>query len=425
MINIVNKHDCVGCNACVQRCPKKCITMKEDEQGFIYPKVDLDRCIDCHLCEKVCPVLNQKGPREPMEVYAAKNKNKEAQLRSSSGGIFFALAESVINQGGVVFGARFDNNWEVIHDYADTIEGIKAFQGSKYVQSRIEDSFIKVEQFLKSGRKVMFTGTPCQVAGLHLFLKKSYGPQLLSVDLVCHGVPSPRVWREYLMYITRPKGASAGKNTVFSSLNKRPVITGISFRDKRLGWEKYGFSVRAVATEESDKNSVFQSDINNGKEQELLFEPLDKNLFMQGFLKDLYLRPSCYACPAKCGKSHSDITLADFWGIKRQHPDIYDEKGVSLVLVNTDLGSVTLNKIDISKKLTTYNDALLGNKAIEMSANIPFQSLIFWSKFNKDSITCILPITTKMCHSLIQRIINRLNIILSRLLKGFFLQNRQ
>lgn len=405
MINIVEKEDCVGCNACVQRCPKQCITMKEDEQGFLYPKVDLDKCIDCHLCEKVCPVLNQKEPRKPIEVYAAKNKNKEVQLRSSSGGIFFALAESVINQGGVVFGARFNNNWEVIHDYADTIEGIKAFQGSKYVQSRIEDSFIKAEQFLKSGRKVMFTGTPCQIAGLHLFLKKDYGTQLLSVDLVCHGVPSPRVWREYLGYITRPKGASAGKNTVFSSLKGKPVITGISFRDKRLGWEKYGFSVRVVATEESDKNSVFQSDINKEKEQELLFEPLDKNLFMQGFLKDLYLRPSCYACPAKCGKSHSDITLADFWGIKSLYHNMYDFGGTSLVLYNTpnankylDYGNCDYQKVDFEKSIKT-------NKAFLRSTIKPEISRFFWmNSVNNINFDILGKIIRKMRPILIKRL---------------------
>lgn len=244
MIEILRKEDCVGCNACVQRCPKSCISMHEDEQGFLYPVVNADLCINCHLCEKVCPVINQAEPRKPLQTYAAKNRDSEVKRNSSSGGIFYALAEMIISEGGVVFGAKFNDDWEVVHAYAETLEGIKAFQGSKYVQSGIGETFTQAEQFLKAGRRVMFTGTPCQIAGLKHFLRKDYGSQLLTVDVVCHGVPSPLVWREYLKYITRPKGASAGKNTDFESTLKDIEIrdiSRISFRDKRISWEKYGF----------------------------------------------------------------------------------------------------------------------------------------------------------------------------------------
>ena len=175
MIDIIDKKDCVGCNACVQRCPKQCITMHEDEQGFLYPKVDLSLCIHCDLCEKVCPIINQAQPREPLETFAAKNPDDKVRMTSSSGGIFFALAKNIIEEGGVVFGAKFNENWEVVHDYAETLEGVKAFQGSKYVQSRIGDTFRQAEEFLKAGRKVMFTGTPCQIAALGLFLRKDFG----------------------------------------------------------------------------------------------------------------------------------------------------------------------------------------------------------------------------------------------------------
>lgn len=244
MINITRKEDCVGCNACTQICPKDCIVMTEDHQGFLYPKVDLSKCIDCHLCEKVCPVINQAQPCKPLSVYAADNPDMEVKMRSSSGGVFFALAKKVISEGGVVFGARFNEKWEVIHDYTETIEGLKVFQGSKYVQSRIGETFRQTRTFLKAGRKVLFSGTPCQIAGLKLFLRKEYA-NLISLDVVCHGVPSPLVWREYLAYVTRPEGASVGKNTDFQSSlsNQMPVITGINFRDKRLGWEKFGFTL--------------------------------------------------------------------------------------------------------------------------------------------------------------------------------------
>lgn len=197
MIDIKDKKLCCGCNACVQRCPKQCISVQKDEEGFLYPIVDLSICIDCGLCEKVCLVLNQGSERNPIEVFAAVNKDDSIRMQSSSGGIFTALAEQIIQEKGVVFGARFDEKWEVKHDYTETIEGLKAFRGSKYVQSRIGDTFSKAEFFLKAGRKVMFTGTPCQIAGLRLFLRKEY-ENLLAVDIICHGVPSPLVWRKYL-----------------------------------------------------------------------------------------------------------------------------------------------------------------------------------------------------------------------------------
>lgn len=200
----------------MQICPRKCIQMQADEGGFCYPSVNVSECIECDLCEKVCPVINQMSSCEPLAVLAAKNDDDQVRMNSSSGGIFYMMAESVIKEGGVVFGARFDEDWAVVHGFAETLDEVKAFQGSKYVQSRINDSYLKVEEFLKAGRRVMFTGTPCQVAGLKLYLRKDWGNQLLLVDVVCHGVPSQAVWEEYLKEITRPEGA--GKNSVFSPL---------------------------------------------------------------------------------------------------------------------------------------------------------------------------------------------------------------
>lgn len=173
MIHITDKRDCCGCNSCVQRCPKSCIRMREDDEGFLYPKVDESVCIDCGLCEKVCPVIHQARENRPIVVCAAKNKSEEIRYQSSSGGVFTALANEIIREGGVVFGAGFDENWEVKHDCTETVEGLSAFRGSKYVQSRIGDSFKKAEQFLKIGRTVLFSGTPCQIAGLKRFCGKN------------------------------------------------------------------------------------------------------------------------------------------------------------------------------------------------------------------------------------------------------------
>lgn len=406
MIDIKRKEDCVGCNACLQKCPKQCISMNEDEQGFLYPKVDLNKCIDCHLCEKVCPVINQAQPRKPLHIYAAKNKDPEVQRTSSSGGVFFALVDYVINEKhGVVFGARFNDRWEVVHDYAETLEAAVVFKGSKYVQSRIGDNFKKAEDFLKAGRTVLFSGTPCQIAGLRLFLRKDWGEQLLTVDVVCHGVPSPMVWRDYLKYILRPSVAAVGKNTDFqSTLNvKMPVITGISFRDKRISWEKFGFSVHAVALQ-GDQNSDFQSTNSHNEEQELLFETLDKNLYMQGFLKDLYLRPSCYECPTKCGKSHANITLADFWGINNTYPRLYEDGYDSLVLANNDNGLRNLESISIDKEEAEYSKALSGNPALEHSARKPRESELFWKQIPIEGVSAILTIVDGMKPSFPRRL---------------------
>ena len=362
MIEIKDKKDCCGCSACVQKCPKQCISLKEDDEGFLYPVVDKEACIDCGLCEKVCPVLHQGEPHKPLKVYAAKNQDEEIRRQSSSGGIFTLLAEKTIQDGGVVFGARFDEHWEVKHDYTETIEGLAAFRGSKYVQSRMEDNYRKAEMFLKQGRKVLFSGTPCQVAGLKRFLRKEY-EHLLTVDFICHGVPSPGVWRKYL------------KETVARMCDKNSVSTdpismedahveSISFRDKSSGWKKYSFALTLSATSRSGvKNTVS------------LCEVFPQNTFMKGFLSDLYLRPSCYACAAKSGKSGSDITIGDLWGAPSIIGNEDDDKGTSLVLINKDRC-----KVDASlwMKEIDYQAALTYNPAIEQSVRIPKQRTTFY-----------------------------------------------
>lgn len=222
MIEIKDKSKCCGCAACVQACPKQCILFEEDEEGFRYPLVDQSKCIDCGLCEKVCPEINQFARRKPIKVYAAINNDETIRMQSSSGGIFTLLAEKIIDEGGVVFGAAFDENWEVRHEYVETRRGLAKLRTSKYVQSRIENRYQQTKKFLGEGRKVMFTGTSCQIAGLKRFLRKDYD-NLLAVDVICHGVPSPMVWRDYLEEIKKaPLGASAGKNSVFRSLPPRP-----------------------------------------------------------------------------------------------------------------------------------------------------------------------------------------------------------
>lgn len=324
MIEIKEKAFCCGCNACVQRCPKQCISMHEDEEGFLYPRVDKTICIECGLCEKVCPVINQNEPRKPLKVYAAYNKDEKIRRESSSGGVFTAIAEQVIDEGGIVFGACFDENWEVKHDYTETKEGLKAFRGSKYVQSRIKDNYQKAEHYLKEGRKVLFSGTPCQIARLKKYLCKEY-ENLLTVDFICHGVPSPKVWR---MYLNETIARQCGKNSVSSDLKsllfeRNARIEGISFRDKRLGWKKYSFALTFSTTNgRGEKNTVS------------LCEVFTKNAYMRGFIDNVYLRPSCYRCSMKQSKGGSDLMIGDLWGAKRINKVLKDDdKGLSSLMV--------------------------------------------------------------------------------------------
>lgn len=378
MIKIEDKAKCTGCMACIQRCPRHCITLYEDSEGFSYPQVDLEKCVDCGLCEKVCPEIDHNKPRTACKIYAAKNRNQTIRLGSSSGGVFTLLAEAVLKEQGVVFGAKFDALWNVVHDYTESIEGLEAFRGSKYVQSRIGESYIKVEQFLKDGRRVLFSGSPCQVAGLKKFLRKDYD-NLVTVDFVCHGVPSPMIWRDYLNDIIRPKGVD-GKNMVSQlSLNDMPVITGISFRDKRNGWKKFGFSVRVRSAFEADKNLVSQSVEVDDKT--LLYEPHKENLYMKGFLKNLYLRPSCYACPVKAGKSGSDYTLADFWGARDFVGDFEDDRGLSAVLVYH--GKLNIESMDMDFRPIAMGNILAQNPAVVKSSRMKGGRAKFFSKYQK------------------------------------------
>lgn len=378
---------CCGCEACAQCCPKQCITMFEDSEGFLYPQVDKSSCIDCGLCEKVCPVIHQDEPTEPLSSYIAINPNEEIRLKSSSGGIFTLLAEKIIAEGGVVFGARFDKNWDVVHAWTDTMEGFAPFRGSKYVQSRIGNTYNETKEFLQQGRKVLFSGTPCQIAGLKKYLRKEY-ENLLTVDFICHGVPSPGVWSRYLSEFRDSLRAERGdgKNTVSSSIDELPVITGISFRDKSKGWKKYGFHLRYAASKAA-QNSVSTSVI---KDEEFL-QPYTENSFMQGFLADIYLRPSCYDCPAKSGKSGSDISIADAWGMEHFAGQYDDDKGACYVLINTERGrcamsSLEFKQIDVDFELIKKHNPAWMNSALPHRKRKLFYRLFSPSEMNFNEI---------------------------------------
>lgn len=343
--------------------------------------VDKSVCIDCGLCNKVCPIINPFEPKQPLEVLAARNKNDEQRLQSSSGGLFILLAKYIIGQNGIVFGAGFDKNWEVEHGYAETLDELLPLMRSKYVQSRIADAYKEAEKFLKQGRRVMFVGTSCQITGLKKYLRKEYD-NLLAVDFICHGVPSPGIWRQYLQEIRSKHNEATEKNIIsHRSLKSTPIITGINFRCKQnegYTWKKFGFVVNAKESSTDNQNTV------------ILSESFSKNLFMKGFLSNLYLRPSCYHCVAKNGASGSDLTIVDFWGIQNYHPEFDDDQGTNIVFVHSPKGKMFLEAL--STQLETIRSSIVegtvSNPSYLKPVPIPQKYSVFWRTYARTQSVC-------------------------------------
>lgn len=311
MIKITNKSECSGCSACKNICPRNCITMVEDDKGFKYPKVNNSFCIKCGLCKKVCPIINKTKEDKSLPLaYAAINKNQEIRNESSSGGVFSTIAEYIINNNGVVFGATFNKEFLVEHIKVEDIISLSKLRGSKYIQSEIKRAYKEVQKILNENRLVLFTGTPCQIEGLKSYLQKDYD-NLYTQDLICHGVPSKKVWKKYLEDIKKQEKCN---------------FDSISFRNKaNKGWSNY----QLLFVHDNIKKYIDH----------------EKDIFMNIFLSDIALRDSCYDCKFKKKHRYSDITLADFWGINNVIPEMNDEKGTSLVIVNSKKGEYLLERI--------------------------------------------------------------------------------
>ena len=351
---------CCGCTACYAICPKGAITMQEDSEGFKYPAIDKSKCIDCGLCCKVCPLDKKlENVIAPAASFACTAKDGNFAKQSSSGGVFPLLANMFAEQQAVIYGAAFDNNWMVKHIRVNDIDELKKLYTSKYVQSDMGDSFKQVKHDLDIGKEVLFAGTPCQVAGLKSYLSKEYN-NLTTVDFICHGVPSPAVWRSYIKE---------------KAVNLNSKIIDISFRNKKDGWKNFGFMFKT-----RDGNEIY--------------ERAGDNIYMQGFLKDLYLRPSCYDCKFKTLKRASDITLADFWGVDKVLPEMYDEKGVSLCWTNSKKGSEILAEV---LEKTVYQkvdlqEAVRHNSAALKSVNVHKNREKFFKAFSEshDDVTKLI-----------------------------------
>lgn len=356
MVDKKEKKECCGCGACAIVCPRKAITMKEDYKGFKYPEVDMSSCSECSRCNDFCSFSSSytNNGCEP-DVYAAKAKDDSVRMTSTSGGMFTALSDAILGDNGAIYGACYSDNFEVVHMRALTKEQRDLMKSSKYVQSELGEIFIEVKKDLDDGRPVLFTGTPCQVSALNGFLNKRYD-NLFTVDIICHGVPSNKLWREYLDIIRK---------------KSRSKIAGINFRDKSGGWHKPKMIFD------------FSPPIDNKR---LSFE----KSFFQLFIDNYILRPSCYNCYYANFSRPGDITIADYWGIENVFPEFDDNKGVSLVLVNTDKGN-TLFK-SISSELDTVRSSK--DKCLQGSLVCKPPELVksarLWRYYRKTGIKFIL-----------------------------------
>ena len=339
MIEIKNKFDCCGCNACGDICPTNAITFKNDIEGFWYPEVNTDKCINCHLCEKTCPMLHKADSVirfDVPKVYAAYSKDEEIRIDSTSGGIFSVLGQNQYNKGSYVGGAVYNEDHTVSQIINNEPSSLGKLRSSKYLQSNATNVYKKIKKLLSEQKRVLFCGTPCQIQALYRFLGNRDYDNLVTIDFICRGVNSPKVFLSYMKMLETQFGAKANR---------------IKFKAKEWGWHRFSMRVN----------------FENGKEY---CKDRYHDLFFIGYLQSgNFARPSCYDCPFKGFPQKSDITLADFWGIENIDPTMDQDKGTSLVMVNSKKGEQLFNEIknDIVWKQFTLEQARLCNPAMDSS----------------------------------------------------------
>ena len=344
---------CSGCYSCQNICPKGAITMREYEDTFLYPTIDQDKCIDCNACITACPAVKERESiqlRTPI-CYASWNSDSQIVEDSSSGGVFSAMAEVILKSNGYVYGALFDDKLSLYHKEVSIVDELSQLRGSKYVQSNINSSFRKAEKRLKAGALVLFIGTPCQIAGLNTFLKKDYH-NLITCDFICHGVPSQSIFDKYIKDL---------------EISKEVEVSDFKFRCKKESWKDFNIKI-------SYKNNAIEE------------IPFPQNSYMNGFLADIYLRPSCYQCKYSRLPRVADISLADYWGVWDVMPEIYNKRGVSAVLINSEKGKSFFNSLrNLTKHEISLNSIKKGNPGIDSSARLHKKRNLFYKLYYKQN----------------------------------------
>ena len=359
-MNITQKTDiCTGCGMCAAICLSSAIQMQPDEHGFLHPIVDAEKCMDCGLCTRKCPVSAPPQVSAHTNVLTGYAKDETLLLSSSSGAIFPVLAAEIIRRGGIVFGVAFNENFDAVHTIAETLTELSTLCSSKYVQSRITpDCYSRVKKALSDGRWVYFSGMPCQVAALKNYLDREY-ETLITQDAACHSVPSLMVWKDYVATLEKQH---SGK------------LTSFSFRNKATGWE--GYYIRAK--------------FDNGEEFQ---QPAADNPYQRGFIKGLYSNDSCFSCKFKGIERCSDITLADYWGVKDIQPEAYNPQGTSLILLHSDKGRALLESC--KGRLQTAiaaNSAFTFNLAMLTPIQKPARYDEFWTGYGKVPFDELVPV---------------------------------
>lgn len=350
MINIDSLENCCGCAACVNACPKQCISMYPDKKGFLYPKVDDTRCIDCKLCEKVCPLITKTTEHPPISTEAVRSSSLNEVMLSSSGAICHELSRYFLEHRGIVYGAAWSEKLTVKHIRVDNVSDLEKIRCSKYLQSNLYDSYPKAKEDLMNGLQVLFIGTPCQIAGLKCYLRKDYD-NLTTIDFVCHGVPSSSIFNRTVAILEKDK-------------NKN--VLHVNFRSKRENWREFG-------TEFTFRNG------------DMYYIRHSKFFFFRGFMSNLYLRDCCYDCHFVNHKNCSDLTVADLWGIEYVMPAKDNNTGMNLVMVRTQKGEALLEKNSTMLECFpyNYNDAVRYNPAIETSPKPHILSGFYWKYLTK------------------------------------------
>ena len=328
---VPSKGSCCGCKACANACSQNAITFLPDEYGFEYPHIDADKCIECGRCLKVCDFKKNEeegvAMRTPLDGYAARHIDKEVYSHSTSGGIFSALAQWVIDRQGVVYGCVYSDDWQLVHTEADKMEDVLPMRGSKYAQSNTGDVYKKTKNRLQEGKWVLFSGTPCQIAGLYAYLGKTDTQNLITIDVVCHGVPSPLVFKKYISDLERKHGKKS---------------TDFQFRDIKFGWAHPAIAVRF-----SDGSTKIWS---------ILWD-----IYYEAFNYSLLQRPSCFECKYATGKRVGDFTLGDFWGWQKANITMSTKEGVCCCLLNTEKAKEIFPQLTINTNHVTVDSIIQGN----------------------------------------------------------------